>query len=212
MGRLLDLTGQRFGKLTVIEFAGHAPNRKTLWKCKCDCGNETLVKTNALRSGATKSCGCLVPVASGDTHRKHGMSESRLYRIWRGMKARCLNPNVLCFPNYGGRGITVCAEWTDSFDPFRDWALANGYRDNLTIDRIDVNGNYCPDNCRWVSMKTQCENRSNNNLLKLDGETQPVSVWAERIGVSADLLYSRKRKGWTDERILKTPSRKKKGI
>ena len=123
-----------------------------------------------------------------------------------------LNPNVPCFPNYGGRGITVCAEWAESFEPFRDWALANGYWDNLTIDRIDVNSNYCPDNCRWVSMKTQCENRSNNNLLKLDGETQPVSVWAERIGVSADLLYSRKRKGWTDERILKTPSRKKKGI
>lgn len=212
MGRLLDLTGQRFGKLTVIEFAGHAPNRKTLWKCKCDCGNETLVKTNALRSGATKSCGCLVPVVSGDTHRKHGMSESRLYRTWKNMKARCSNERVLCYPHYGGRGIAVCEEWQNSFEAFRDWALANGYRDNLTIDRIDVNGNYCPDNCQWVSMKTQCENRSNNNLLKLDGETQPVSVWAERIGVSADLLYSRKRKGWTDERILKTPSRKKKGI
>lgn len=212
MGRLLDLTGQHFGKLTVIEFAGYAPNRKTLWRCKCGCGRETIVKTNALRNGETKSCGCLRTQASSETHRKHGMSETRLYRIWIGMKARCLNPNVPCFPNYGGRGITVCAEWTESFDPFRDWALANGYRDNLTIDRIDVNGNYCPDNCRWVSMKTQCENRSNNNLLKLDGETQPVSVWAERIGVSADLLYSRKRKGWTDERILKTPFRKKKGI
>lgn len=211
MGRLLDLTGQRFGKLTVIEFAGHAPNRKTLWKCKCDCGNETLVKTNALRSGDTKSCGCLISAASGDAHRKHGMSESRLYRTWKSMKARCFNERVLCYPHYGGRGITVCEEWRNGFEAFRDWALANGYRDDLTIDRIDVNGNYCPENCRWETAKRQSENRTSNRLISFGGETYPVSVWSEKLGVSADLLYSRKRKGWTDEKTVTTPS-KRKGI
>ena len=205
MGRLLDLTGQRFGKLTVIEFAGHAPNRKTLWKCKCDCGNETLVKTNALRSGATKSCGCLVPVASGDTHRKHGMSESRLYRTWKNMKARCSNERVLCYPHYGGRGIAVCEEWQNSFEAFRDWALANGYRDDLSIDRIDVNGDYCPGNCRWATIVEQNNNKRNNRFITLCGSTKTVAEWSRVVGIASGTIIARLRKGWGEYEAVFTP-------
>lgn len=214
----MDLTGKHFGKLTVICRGPDRINKSgksVRWKCICECGVETLVDGRHLKNGHTKSCGCEKQISAqkmGKQQATHNRYPTRLYHIWNGLKMRCQNKNNDRFSAYGGRGITVCAEWAGSFETFRDWALANGYRDDLSIDRINVNGDYCPENCRWVSMKTQCENRSNNNLLKLDGETQPVSVWAERIGVSADLLYSRKRKGWTDEQILKTPSRKKKGI
>ena len=205
MGTRLDLSGEKFGKLTAIAPAGYAKNGKTLWLCRCDCGKLATVKTNELRTGGTKSCGCLVKEVLSVMHRTHGMSGDRIYRIWRLMKNRCTNSRSPDYPHYGGRGITVCDEWRNSFEAFRDWALANGYADNLSIDRIDVNGNYCPENCRWATQVQQCENRTNNNLITCDGETLPVKVWAKRLSISADVLYSRKRHGWSDEMTIKTP-------
>lgn len=156
-----DLTGRRFGRLTVI---CRQPNKNgsAVWKCLCDCGNETEVFGGNLRKGYTQSCGCMRHEREkehGKSLRTHNESKSRLYHIWIGMKSRCYNSAVRCYENYGGRGITICDEWLHSFENFRDWALSHGYADDLTIDRIEVDGNYEPGNCRWASAKDQANNR-----------------------------------------------------
>lgn len=153
-----DLTGQRFGRLTVV---GRLPskNKKTRWLCVCDCGQKTEAKTDHLLSGHTKSCGCLRYERLKESNTKHGNRRSRLYTIWEHMKQRCGNPQNKDFKYYGGRNIKVCAEWSDDFATFWAWALANGYREDLTIDRIDVDGNYEPQNCRWVTQAEQNKNK-----------------------------------------------------
>lgn len=162
-----DLIGFRFGKLTVIEKVESASYRSR-FKCVCDCGNEKIVLGQSLLNGHVRSCGCLQREAS--TRRieaynsnlgreTHGEAKTRLYAIWEGMKTRCYKRNYHSFPNYGGRGISVCEEWKSSFLAFREWALSTGYNDSLTIDRIDVNGDYCPDNCRWTGHDVQAANK-----------------------------------------------------
>lgn len=164
MGNLIDLTGQKFGRLTILEEVGKYKNGDRIVKCLCDCGNEVTVRLPHIKSGATVSCGCFHRETTADRNKKyttrtHGESNTRLYNIWIHMKQRCQNPRDTNYRNYGGRGITVCREWSEDYFSFRDWALAHGYRTDLTIDRIDNDRGYFPDNCRWATMLEQARNK-----------------------------------------------------
>ena len=205
MGRFKDLTGLRFGKLTVVGRAESAANGRIQWTCKCDCGNHTVCMAYNLLNGHTQSCGCL---HENGTRTTHGMRRTRLYRIWSDMKSRCNNQNRPRYSDYGGRGIVVCEEWEQSFEAFSDWALANGYCDGLTIDRIDNDGDYRPENCRWITRHDQGSNKRNNNLLTLNGETKTISQWAKITGIDRRTIAKRKKLGWTDERALTETKRK----
>lgn len=156
---MVDMIGKRFGKLVVVSRA-KSPNKQAAWLCRCECGNETVVLGWNLRSGHTVSCGCAHQEGLKKGLRlSHGMANSRLYGIWEDMKSRCYNPNTPQFKYWGERGITVCPEWLNDFQAFYDWAMTHDYSDELSIDRIDVNGNYEPGNCRWATAEEQNQNR-----------------------------------------------------
>lgn len=165
MPPLIDLTGKKFGRLTVIGRAPTVRNR-TYWLCECDCGKRISVDGGNLRGGHTESCGCLQKERASQANTTHGMRGTRLYRIWNCMRNRCYRKSYHAYKHYGGRGIRVCPEW-NSFEPFRDWAMSYGYKDDLSIDRIDVNGNYSPENCRWVTMAYQNQNKRAKNGYKI---------------------------------------------
>ena len=199
----IDLKGQRFGRLLVVAEA-KSRNKKTFWTCLCDCGKTVEVHAYNLKRGFTKSCGCLNDEMRRKRSTTHGKTNSRLYGIWSHMKGRCFCKTDAAFPSYGGRGISVCEEWRDSFETFQEWALANGYRDDLTIDRIDNDGNYEPSNCRWVSRKEQARNTRNNFVYK----GKCLSEWCEEIGIDHALVLARlNRLGWPIEKAIFTPVR-----
>ena len=186
-----DITNKRFERLTVIKFAGVQKDRKSTWLCKCDCGREVIVSVSNLVYGKQKSCGCLKNERISLLNKKHGLRNTRLYRIWLNMKNRCLNSKSLDWENYGGRGITVCNEWRNNFQAFYDWAMANGYADNLTIDRIDNNGNYEPANCRWADIFTQENNRRNNKKYEYNGEVLTLPQIAKKYNISRSNLANK---------------------
>ena len=189
MGKLSDLTGLKFGRLTVIQRSG-TKNGHVAWLCKCDCGKTVVTIGNLLKSGKSKSCGCKKIETCGDTHRIHGKSNTRLYIAWQHMKQRCRNTQNDRYKYYGGRGISICDDWMQ-FEPFEQWALSNGYEDELTIDRIDVNGDYCPENCRWVTWETQQNNKRNNNIIEAFGEKRTLAEWSKISGVNRTTIQKR---------------------
>lgn len=202
-GNFIDMTGKKFGRLTV-QYVSERTGKlgQVYWHCVCDCGGEKDVLGASLRNGSTKSCGCLTREATSKRCKTHGGSKERLYRTWSHMKARCSTCTDAAYCLYGGRGITVCKEWANSFGAFRDWALANGYSDDLTLDRIDVNGNYCPENCRWTTMKQQADNKQNTVRITYRGETHTRTEWSKITGISPDVIRHRLLLGFTEEEAL----------
>lgn len=204
----LDLRGQRFGRLTVIKDTGKKryPGKNKIWLCKCDCGKLIEVHSGRLRGGETKSCGCL-KFAKRSEHPEY--KNERLYCVWVGMRRRCRSKESRGYKNYGGRGISVCTEW-DDYGTFREWAISAGYNENAelnecTLDRIDVNGDYCPENCRWVNSRVQNNNRRNNLLVTYHGKTQTVAQWERELGKRKGQIGERLRMGWTVEDAIERP-------
>ena len=176
-----DLTGKKFGMLTVVGIAD-TETRKTYWVCRCDCGNMKTVRSDGLLCGAIKSCGCLKKKQDRinlTKHHSHKMSGTRIYSEWQQIKRRCYNKGCARYADCGGRGIKVCDQWKYDFEAFYKWAMENGYKDNLTIDRIDNDGDYCPQNCRWVDQKTQCRNRRSNVNITIGNSTRTMTEWCE---------------------------------
>ena len=198
MPKFNDKTGMVFGKLTVIEMAPErTKNLKIVWKCQCSCGNICLVCAQDLTRGHTKSCGCASSEGLIERSITHGQSKTQLYKKWKGMKGRCYNPNNKYYSDYGGRGITVCDEWRNDFMSFYSWAQSSGYEGNLTIERLDVDGDYNPTNCTWISMSEQGWNKRNTLLVEFQGTNMAL---AKAVRLSKTKLPYMKIRYWIVER------------
>lgn len=209
MKPVVQLQGQKFGRLLVIDESERIKDHRR-WNCVCDCGNKVTVYQTCLMSGNTQSCGCLCSDVSRERLSVHGENNrnSRLHSIWNCMFDRCRNSNNPRYKDYGGRGISVCSSWTEYLS-FKKWTLENGYSDDLTLDRIEVNGNYCPENCRWATHLEQQNNMRSNTLITFNGKTLTLAQWSREIGVQYGTLVARWSRGWNVERMLTTPNQKK---
>lgn len=212
MINFIDLTGQRFGRLVVIERIKNDEKGYVQWLCQCDCGNKIKVFSNNLRKGNTKSCGCLRKDKAKEIFTKHKKCNSRLYVVWRDMKRRCTNPHSKDFINYGARGIKVCKDW-ENFKIFEEWAIKNGYdekaqKGKCTLDRINNNGNYQPNNCRWVTAKEQANNRKSNHYITINNKTHTIAQWAEIYQIKPYIITNRIRRNWNEIDAVITPLKK----
>ena len=189
--RYEDLTGQKFGAWTVIKRMPSSKSGATKWLCKCDCGTEKEVFASNLKRGLTVSCGCKKNEMQSEKAKTHGMTNTRIYRIYCNIKSRCYNPDKDNYKWYGGLGIKMCDEWRSSFENFYKWAIANGYTEKLTLDRIDGRGDYEPSNCHWVTVKEQQNNRKDNVIITYKGETKTLAQWAETCGINRVTLWNR---------------------
>lgn len=207
MPKRKDIAGLRSGRLVALEFDAYAqfPSgvKYEKWLCKCDCGSYVSINKKNLMSGLSKSCGCAIAEANVRRLTTHGDKKSRLYNIWCNIKSRCYNPKNQDFDRYGGRGISMFEQWRDNYSEFKDWAVNNGYDDALTIDRIDVNGNYCPSNCRWVDMVAQANNRTNTIYIEYRGESHTCAEWSVLTGINYDTLNDRYNRGLTGDALFK---------
>ena len=198
MSRFIDLTGKRYGRLRVIKYVGDEK-----WECECDCGKITYPASYNLNKGHTKSCGCKNKEDLLKALTKHGKRHTKIYSAWCRMKRRCSDKNIESFKYYGGRGISVCEKWKNSFSEFYDWAMANGYDDNLEIDRIDNDGNYSPENCKFSTRKEQVRNRSNTLYIIYNGKSITFIELCEKFNINYKIAHGKYRKGKSLEEIFK---------
>jgi len=210
MGKFVDLTGKTFNQLTVLERVNTSKNGSVLWKCRCECEKEIIVRSDHLKNNHTQSCGCLQKRDAMkrvvEMNTTHSMTGSKIYAVWCTMKARCTNPNNDRFINYGGRGITLCSRWYDFENFYED--MGSSYKVGLTIERKDNNGNYEPTNCKWASRKEQARNTTRNRFIEFRGQTKTLAEWSEITGINQDCLFARLSElHWDIERALTTPIR-----
>lgn len=208
---IADIKGNRYNKLVALEFS-HSHQKNAYWKFQCDCGQVTTLAAHSVKRGDSKSCGCLRKQVSTELNTKHGQTRqnaeyNRLYRIWSQMKRRCYLDTVKAYPRYGGRGIRVCDQWLDDFEAFKAWALSNGYKAHLTIDRRDNDGHYTPENCRWVTYKKQANNRSTNRMVIYRGEPVTLASLSDMSGIPQGTLAYRLDNGWSPDEAASTPVR-----
>lgn len=198
-----DITGMKFNRLTALSLQPYKKDGRCVWKCLCDCGNIVDVTGKELRANAVKSCGCLR--RDNPNHKTHGMTDTPIYRKWSMIKTRCNNPKRDHYQWYGGKGIKVCKEW-QVFENFYAWALANGYSDELTIERIDIAKDYEPSNCKWIPLKEQAYNKSNTRWLTFNGQKKSLKEWSDELGWKPWVLSTRLNKyHWSVEKALTTP-------
>lgn len=198
----IDLTGNTYGKLKVINLAVDDVGKKKKWLCKCECGNEVVVSGSNLRSGHTTGCSQCQLREIQRKNITHNMSKTKLYRVWNGMKNRCENPNHKSYIDYGNCGISVCEEWHDSV-VFIKWALKNGYKEGLEIDRINTRGNYEPTNCRWISRTENANNKTNNRLFEFRGKHMTLAEIARENNLNYKLLHKSISKGFSLEDAIR---------
>ena len=213
MSELIDLTGQKFGRLTVIKRAKDKIRKngkhEVMWECLCDCGNTKIVSRDSLRSSAIRSCGCLRKENTKNMRSKHGLRNTQIYRTWANIKTRCYNPNKDTFNYYGGRNVEMCQDWKEDFINFYNWSMEHGYKEGLTIDRINPSGNYEPNNCRWVTMKEQQNNKLNNHYIMYEGQKHTLMEWSEILNINYRTLHKRLMYlNWSIEKAFTTPIRK----
>ena len=194
----------KFGRLTALYKIHKSHKKNVKWLCLCDCGNLVEVFQSNLAGSKTKSCGCLNKEVLIDRLLIHGKSCTRLYHIWQHIVQRCTNKNAPNYKDYGARGITVCKEWLNDKTKFFKWAIDNNYRDDLTIDRIDVNGDYEPSNCKWSTKKQQARNRRTNKMIVYNGETHCLSEWCEILGLNYNKVKRRLQRGWSTKKAFTT--------
>ena len=205
MGVIKDLTGKKFGRLLVISIHGRTKANSVTWLCECDCGNETIVVGQNLTSKNTISCGCVFNEKVKTMNKKHGKRQTKVYKIWHSMKARCTNKNNIGYADYGGRGIKIL--WK-SFEDFND-DMADSYKEGLTIERINVDGNYEPSNCKWATVKEQSNNKRNSRKVTINGLTDTVTNLCREYNISDRTVYSRIYSGWDEVRAIITPVKTK---
>ena len=207
MAKKLEIKqGNKFGKWTIIEeiapkIISNKPRR--MFRCQCECGNIGEVQLSCLRNGHSTSCGCEQKKRASAANTKHGLEKHPLYGTWKNMKKRCNSPQAFEYENYGGRGISICEGWSNNFQRFYDWAINNGWSKELTIDRIDANGNYCPENCRWANIEMQMNNKTNNHYIEYNGDIYTLSTLSKHLNIPYNIVRYRLAKcKWTAEQLI----------